>query len=218
MDETAWSFGDLPRLTQSMEVLQQAIDGFEEDVRSRKRAATELQSQVLKGMFPELFCRAFKSFTHASSAETKREEAARFIRARKDPEFAKMVRVRQLGPEQQENQKKILGSQQASPFACRGTEGISDGTNFRLSRTPWRTWRNNSDYSSARSLRRSKADLRSSTSTMISKPVGQPPEILVKLVTGCLYWITSIGLCATSPQFSLRKAWNWTSLPSRSKI
>lgn len=40
-------------------------------------------------------------------AETKREEAARFIRAKSDPAFAKMVRVRQLGPEQVENQKKI---------------------------------------------------------------------------------------------------------------
>lgn len=42
-----------------------------------------------------------------STAQTKREEAARFIRARSDPVFAQMVRVRQLGPEQVENQKKI---------------------------------------------------------------------------------------------------------------
>lgn len=41
------------------------------------------------------------------AAETKREEAARFIRAREDPAFAKMVRVRQLGPEQSENQRRI---------------------------------------------------------------------------------------------------------------
>ena len=45
-----------------------------------------------------------------TTAETKREEAERFIRARSVPEFAKMVRVRQLGPEQVENQKKIRHS------------------------------------------------------------------------------------------------------------
>lgn len=49
--------------------------------------------------------RAMLTFVY--TAETKREEAARFIRAKSDPAFAKMVRVRQLGPEQVENQKKI---------------------------------------------------------------------------------------------------------------
>lgn len=50
------------------------------------------------------------TLARAPIAETKREEAARFIRARSDPEFAKMVRLRQLGPEQVENQKKIRHS------------------------------------------------------------------------------------------------------------
>lgn len=48
------------------------------------------------------------------AAETKREEAGRFIRARSDPAFAKMVRVRQLGPEQMENQRKIRLQMQAA--------------------------------------------------------------------------------------------------------
>lgn len=49
-------------------------------------------------------------------AETKREEAARFLRARSDPVFAKMVRVRQLGPEQVENQKRIRLQVEVSLF------------------------------------------------------------------------------------------------------
>lgn len=55
---------------------------------AQKRQLTELQSLILK-------------------AETKREEAARFLRARADPEFAKMVKVRQLGPEHVENQQRL---------------------------------------------------------------------------------------------------------------
>lgn len=47
-------------------------------------------------------------------AETKREEAARFIRAKSDPIFAKMVRVRQLGPEQVETQKNLRMAVQVS--------------------------------------------------------------------------------------------------------
>lgn len=40
-------------------------------------------------------------------AEVKREEASRFLRARKDPDFAKLVRVRHLGPEHLENQQRL---------------------------------------------------------------------------------------------------------------
>lgn len=40
-------------------------------------------------------------------AEAKQEETARFIRARSDPEFAQLVRVRQLGPEQAESQTQM---------------------------------------------------------------------------------------------------------------
>ena len=40
-------------------------------------------------------------------SEVKREEVARFLRARQDSDFAKMVRVRHLGPEQMENQARL---------------------------------------------------------------------------------------------------------------
>lgn len=41
------------------------------------------------------------------SAKAKAEEINRYFRAREDPQVAKMVRVRQLGPEQLENQNRI---------------------------------------------------------------------------------------------------------------
>lgn len=59
-----------------------------------------------------------------SAAETKREEAARFIRARCDPVFAKMVRVRQLGPEQVENQKKIRVAVEVSSIVSRAMHAV----------------------------------------------------------------------------------------------
>ena len=56
-----------------------------------------------------------------SIGDLKREESARFIRARSDPEFRKMLKVRQLGPEQVENQKVLRqNSQVSSPSRCTG--------------------------------------------------------------------------------------------------
>lgn len=87
-DDRAWSMGDLPKLRDLTNEVAPDVGALVEVALGQKREAAELQSLMLK-------------------AETKREEAARFIRARCDPVFAKMVRVRQLGPEQVENQKKI---------------------------------------------------------------------------------------------------------------
>ena len=44
---------------------------------------------------------------HTSSAGTKKEEIARFDKARNDPEFAKMLQVRTLGPEHLETQNQL---------------------------------------------------------------------------------------------------------------
>ncbi|WFD22614.1 hypothetical protein MEQU1_001288 [Malassezia equina] len=43
-------------------------------------------------------------------AEIKKEEVARFLRARQDPDFAKLVRIRHLGPEHVENQWRLRRS------------------------------------------------------------------------------------------------------------
>lgn len=42
-----------------------------------------------------------------ASVKAKAEEINRYLRAKEDPQVAKMVRVRQLGPEQLENQNRI---------------------------------------------------------------------------------------------------------------
>ncbi|KAL1914704.1 uncharacterized protein VTP21DRAFT_7962 [Calcarisporiella thermophila] len=83
-----WSLGDLSSLVQLVEKL------VEEAHRERKNAA-QLNREVLN-MESDLL-----------KIETKREEAARFLRARMDPEFAKLVKVRNLGPEQAEDQQRL---------------------------------------------------------------------------------------------------------------
>lgn len=87
-DERAWALGDLARLADATGRVGPGTAGCVAEAQELQRRAGELQSLLLK-------------------AETKREEAARFIRARSDPVFAKLVRVRQLGPEQVEYQKNI---------------------------------------------------------------------------------------------------------------
>ncbi|KAK4048627.1 hypothetical protein OIV83_004597 [Microbotryomycetes sp. JL201] len=87
-DAKYWSMGDLKRLQEETTKVEPEVEHSLNLAAAQKRTVAELQSQMLK-------------------AETKREEALRFLRARSDPEFAKMVRVRQLGPEQVENQRQI---------------------------------------------------------------------------------------------------------------
>ncbi|GAC97179.1 hypothetical protein PHSY_004764 [Pseudozyma hubeiensis SY62] len=92
-DPSKWSFGDLPKMLSLAKSLGPLTQRIEDEAASHKRKVAELQSLQLK-------------------AEAKREEVARFIRARSDPEFAKMIRVRQLGPEHVENQNKLRKASQ----------------------------------------------------------------------------------------------------------
>ncbi|GEM11245.1 nuclear pore complex protein Nup214 [Rhodotorula toruloides] len=94
-DDKFWSFGDLEQLKHLTKDAKPSVESLHIAAISQKRRAAELESQLLK-------------------AEMKREEAARLIRARSDPAFAKMIRVRQLGPEQMENQRKIRLQMQAA--------------------------------------------------------------------------------------------------------
>ncbi|GAA6055606.1 hypothetical protein NBRC10513_007070 [Rhodotorula toruloides] len=94
-DDKFWSFGDLEKLKRLTKDAKPGVESLHAAAISQKRRVAELESQLLK-------------------AETKREEAGRFIRARADPAFAKMVRVRQLGPEQSENQRTIRLQMQAA--------------------------------------------------------------------------------------------------------
>ncbi|GAA5834325.1 hypothetical protein JCM11251_007959 [Rhodosporidiobolus azoricus] len=87
-DDSHWSFGDLDKLQHATKAAKPGVEALQAAAMVQKRRVAELQSLLLK-------------------AETKREEAARFLRAKNDPSFGKMVRVRQLGPEQAENQRRI---------------------------------------------------------------------------------------------------------------
>lgn len=87
-DPASWTFGDLRSLASVAQVLQTRIEDTE-------RAAAESQQRVANIQSVQL------------KAEIKRDEAARFLRARKDPSFAKLVHVRHLGPEHVENQQRL---------------------------------------------------------------------------------------------------------------
>ena len=83
-----WVFGDLGLLHGISDELAQAV------------ALSQPQRS-------EAFKRIFSIESVQLKSEVKREEVARFLRARQDPDFAKMVRVRHLGPEQMENQARL---------------------------------------------------------------------------------------------------------------
>ena len=93
-DKTQWSLGDLDLMKKlSIELEADTIE-IKDSSLLQKRKVVELQSLLLK-------------------SETKKDEISRFIRARKDPEFARIVKVRQLGPEHIENQQKLRKSMQS---------------------------------------------------------------------------------------------------------
>ena len=83
-----WVFGDLGLLHGMSDELAQAV----------------VLSQPQRS---EAFKRILSIESVQLKSEVKREEVARFLRARQDSDFAKMVRVRHLGPEQMENQARL---------------------------------------------------------------------------------------------------------------
>ena len=87
----AWVFGDVQSLSSLTSELLQAVIESEDQVAETRKHIASIESVQLK-------------------SEVKREEIARFLRARQDPDFAKMVRVRHLGPEQLENQTRLRRS------------------------------------------------------------------------------------------------------------
>ena len=84
----AWVFGDVQSLSSLTSEFLQAVIESEDQVAETRKHIASIESVQLK-------------------SEVKREEIARFLRARQDPDFAKMVRVRHLGPEQLENQTRL---------------------------------------------------------------------------------------------------------------
>ena len=90
-DADAWVFGDVQSLSSLTSEFLQAVIESEDQVAETRKHIASIESVQLK-------------------SEVKREEIARFLRARQDPDFAKMVRVRHLGPEQLENQTRLRRS------------------------------------------------------------------------------------------------------------
>ena len=83
-----WVFGDLGLLHGMSDELAQAVALSQPQRSEAFKRILSIESVQLK-------------------SEVKREEVARFLRARQDSDFAKMVRVRHLGPEQMENQARL---------------------------------------------------------------------------------------------------------------
>jgi nucleoporin NUP159 len=112
-DDRNWSLGDLGRLKEITKSLRPNVEALHGQAVNQKKKTADLQSQMLKGT--NNLDRPLRSEPVARpdilgmyrTAETKKEEAARFVRAKNDPAFAKMIRIRQLGPEQVEYQRKI---------------------------------------------------------------------------------------------------------------
>lgn len=87
----SWVFADMdvlgPMANELTEILQKGVS----DASTLQNNLEALESSQLK-------------------AEIKKEEVARFLRARQDPDFAKLVRIRHLGPEHVENQWRLRRS------------------------------------------------------------------------------------------------------------
>ena len=83
-----WTFGDLAAKETIVAAVQQRVQHVDSLIAGWQRRISGLESVQLK-------------------TEVKRDETSRFMRARKDQEFAKLVRVRHLGPEHVENQQRL---------------------------------------------------------------------------------------------------------------
>lgn len=88
LESETWTFGDLQTLPIMARQLHASIEKADHDIVEHQQRVASIQSIQLK-------------------AEIKRDETARFLRARKDPSFAKRVHVRHLGPEHVENQQRL---------------------------------------------------------------------------------------------------------------
>ncbi|PCH42638.1 hypothetical protein WOLCODRAFT_72039, partial [Wolfiporia cocos MD-104 SS10] len=83
-----WVIGDLTRLKQVMRTIEAEIALWERQKAEHISAVIELESHLLK-------------------ATAKKEEIVSFSRASQDPEFAKMLMARTLGPEHLETQIQL---------------------------------------------------------------------------------------------------------------
>ncbi|KAG1870708.1 hypothetical protein DFJ58DRAFT_652794 [Suillus subalutaceus] len=87
-DATKWAPGDIKEYGRVMTEVQGDIKEIKEQRKLLKQSLKELESSMLK-------------------AGTRKEEIIRFTRAQTDSEFAKMLKIRTLGPEYLETQSQL---------------------------------------------------------------------------------------------------------------
>lgn len=87
-DMESWVFADMNVLEPIAKELTQQLQKGVSEASNMQHRLDGLESSQLK-------------------ADIKKDEIARFLRARQDPEFAKLVRIRHLGPEHVENQWRL---------------------------------------------------------------------------------------------------------------
>lgn len=104
-DRTKWSFGDLEAFSKLIKGIEKDIIAVYETNKELVPVVKEIESDLLKGRF---FCH-YKCIRHVdySLAETRKEEIVRFSKAKADPDFARMLKTRTLGPEAAETQSHL---------------------------------------------------------------------------------------------------------------
>jgi nucleoporin NUP159 len=106
-NSSKWSLGDVAQFGQIMIQFVEDISELEQRRDIQRDALKALESDMLRGVL------AFSSFTfleayaRTSTAVTRKEEIVRFNKAKTDTEFAKMLKVRTLGPEHLETQSQL---------------------------------------------------------------------------------------------------------------
>ena len=87
-----------------MRSFQNDLVEVETVILGHKEAVQDLRSSMLKSKRPGVW---IEQNTQLALATTRKEEIARFHKAKKDNEFAKMLRSRTLGPEHLETQTQL---------------------------------------------------------------------------------------------------------------
>jgi nucleoporin NUP159 len=103
-----WGLADLKQFGALLLQYQSDLQSLEVDRDREKQALKEIKSNILKGA--QLFIFSSVSEPMSLVAGTRREEIARFNKAKDDKEFAKMLKARTLGPEHSETQTQLRKS------------------------------------------------------------------------------------------------------------
>lgn len=104
-DATKWAPGDIKEYGRVMTEVQGDIKEIKEQRKLLQQSLKELESSMLKGLSCVL--RPRLSTNARYTAGTRKEEIIRFTRAQTDSEFAKMLKIRTLGPEYLETQSQL---------------------------------------------------------------------------------------------------------------